>query len=84
MVVPFILKFYFLGFSKLGAVGLGGSKYLPGVDKSKYNFESSLTPKLLFDPVSFTLLSASLNKALWAASRFNKKSIVSFTCLSSI
>jgi len=29
----FIDIFYFLGFSKLGAVGLGASKYLPGVDK---------------------------------------------------
>lgn len=55
---------YFLGFSKAGAVGFGSSKYLPGVDKSKYSLESSVIPKSLFDPVSLILLKASLNNAL--------------------
>ena len=38
----------------------------------------------MLDPVSLTLFKASLNKALWASSLFSKKSIVSFTYLSSI
>lgn len=56
----------------------------PGLDKSKYNLESSVTPKSLFEPVSLILFNASLNKALWASSLLSKKSIVSLTYLSSI
>lgn len=35
-----------------------------GVDRSKYIFESEVTPKSLLDPVSCTLLKASRNMAL--------------------
>ena len=80
----YIVKYYLLGFSNEGGVGLGASWLGPGVDKSKYNLESSVTPKSLFEPLFWTLFKASLNNALWASSLLSKKSMVALTSLSSI
>ena len=55
-----------------------------GVERSKYIFESSVTPKSWFEPVSWILLKASRNMALWASSLLSRKSMVSLTFLSSI
>lgn len=79
-----IFSYYFLGFSKDTGVGFGASCEGPGDDKSKYSFESSVTPKSLFEPLFCTLFKASLNNALCASSLFSRKSIVALTSLSSI
>ena len=70
----YFLSILLIGVSKDGGfISILASWFGPGEDKSKYNLESSVTPKSLLEPVSLTLFKASLNRALWASSLLSKK-----------